>query len=55
MTIQIKHTYILLTSLLTLLIAVPVQAQLDYSYTKENPVIIASDWDFPPYEYSNDQ
>ena len=30
-------------------------AQIDYSYTKENPVIIASDWDFPPYEYSNDQ
>lgn len=55
MTIRIKHTYILLTSLLTLLIAAPAQAQLDYSYTKENPVIIASDWDFPPYEYSNDQ
>ena len=32
-----------------------VLAQIDYSYTKDNPVIIASDWDFPPYEYSNDQ
>ena len=33
----------------------PASAQIDYSYTKDNPVIIASDWDFPPYEYSNDQ
>ena len=30
-------------------------AQPDYSYTEDKPVIIASDWDFPPYEYSNDQ
>ena len=30
-------------------------AQIDYNYTKDNPLIIASDWDFPPYEYSNDQ
>ena len=52
----IRHIYsLLLTSLLTLLMASPVQAQLDVSYTKDNPVIIASDWDFPPYEYSNDQ
>ena len=27
----------------------PASAQIDYSYTKDNPVIIASDWDFPPY------
>ena len=52
----IRHIYpLLLTSLLTLLMASPVQAQLDVSYTKDNPVTIASDWDFPPYEYSNDQ
>ena len=37
------------------LLTLPVQAQLDYNYTNDNPVIIASDWDFPPYEYSNNQ
>ena len=53
---QIRHIpSLLLMSLLTLLMAMPVQAQLDYNYTKDDPVIIASDWDFPPYEYSNDQ
>ena len=56
MTIRIKHIYaLLLTSLLTLLSATPAQAQDNDSYTEENPVIIASDWDFPPYEYSNDK
>ena len=53
---QIRHIYpLLITSLMTLLTAMPVQAQLDDNYTKDNPVIIASDWDFPPYEYSNDR
>ena len=44
----------LLFCLITLL-PLSALAQIDYSYTKDNPVIIASDWDFPPYEYSNDQ
>ena len=52
----IRHRYaLLLTTVLALLIATPSPAQLDYSYTNDNPVIIASDWDFPPYEYSNDR
>lgn len=51
--IRYLHT-LLLTGFLTLLMASPARAQLDESYTKDNPVIIASDWDFPPYEYSND-
>ena len=56
MTIRIRHIYpLLLTSLLTLFMTTPAQAQIDLNYTKDNPVIIASDWDFPPYEYSNDQ
>lgn len=46
---------ILFTLSLFHLVTVPAQAQLNYSYTEDNPVIIASDWDFPPYEYSNDQ
>ena len=30
-------------------------AQINLDYTKDDPLIIASDWDFPPYEYSNDE
>ena len=45
---------ILLFYLMTLL-PLSALAQIDYNYTKDNPLIIASDWDFPPYEYSNDQ
>ena len=37
------------------LFTLPVQAQLDINYTDEAPVIVASDWDFPPYEYSNNE
>ena len=50
-----KYLPILFTLSLFHLFTFPASAQIDYSYTKENPVIIASDWDFPPYEYSNDQ
>ena len=46
---------ILFTLSLSHLFAIPAQAQLEFSYTEDNPVIIASDWDFPPYEYSNDE
>ena len=45
----------LILSGLTLLTSAPARAQLDVKYTDDSPVIIASDWDFPPYEYSNDQ
>ena len=50
-----KYLPILFTLSLFHLFIFPASAQIDYNYTKENPVIIASDWDFPPYEYSNDQ
>ena len=50
-----KYLPILFTLSLFHFFTFPVSAQIDYSYTKDNPVIIASDWDFPPYEYSNDQ
>ena len=46
---------ILLTISLFYLSTFTIQAQLNARYTDENPVIVASDWDFPPYEYSNDQ
>ena len=32
----------------------PVRAQFAREYTKENPLIIVSDWEFPPYEFRND-
>ena len=46
---------ILLALSLFCLSTLTVQAQLNARYTDENPIIVASDWDFPPYEYSNDQ
>ena len=30
-------------------------AQQTRKYTEEQPLVIASDWEFPPYEFSNDQ
>ena len=49
-----KYLPILLTLSLFHLFTFPASAQIDLDYTKDNPLIIASDWDFPPYEYSND-
>ena len=46
---------ILFTLSLLHLFTLPASAQLDVNYTDAHPVVIASDWDFPPYEYSNDQ
>jgi len=50
-----KISHIITLSILCLLPVSSLQAQLNAKYTDENPVIVASDWDFPPYEYSNDQ
>ena len=50
-----KISHIITLSILCLLSASPLQAQLNARYTDENPVIVASDWDFPPYEYSDNQ
>ena len=33
----------------------PVSAQLSREYTEERPLIIVSDWEFPPYEFRNDK
>ena len=30
-------------------------AQLTHEYTEEQPLVIVSDWEFPPYEFSNDK
>ena len=30
-------------------------AQKTQKYTKEHPLVIVSDWEFPPYEFSNDK
>ena len=32
-----------------------VTAQQKYNYTNERPLVIVSDWEFPPYEFSNDK
>ena len=30
-------------------------AQFAHEYTKDKPLVIASDWEFPPYEFTNDK
>lgn len=35
-------------------ILLPVRAQYAREYTQDHPLIIASDWEFPPYEFRND-
>ena len=32
-----------------------VAAQQKHKYTEDQPLVIVSDWEFPPYEFSNDQ
>ena len=51
-----RHSIIsLIASLLCIGSLQPVSAQLSRKYTKERPVIIVSDWEFPPYEFRNDR
>ena len=45
-----KYLPILLTLSLFHLFTFPASAQINLDYTKDDPLIIASDWDFPPYE-----
>ena len=33
----------------------PVTAQQIHEYTEDHPLVIVSDWEFPPYEFSNDK
>ena len=44
----------LLISLLSLTVLQSASAQYAREYTNENPLIIVSDWEFPPYEFRND-
>jgi signal transduction histidine kinase len=44
----------ILTLLLLSSIPTPSRAQYAREYTEEHPLIIASDWEFPPYEFRND-
>jgi len=44
----------IITYLLYAGILLPARAQYAREYTQEHPLIIASDWEFPPYEFRND-
>ena len=46
---------ILLTCLSVLCSLLPADAQWSREYTEEHPLIIVSDWEFPPYEFRNDR
>ena len=46
---------ILLTCLSALCSFLPAKAQRAREYTEEHPLIIVSDWEFPPYEFRNDR
>ena len=51
---RIRYT-LLLPSLLTFLCVTVTRAQVSYNldYNEDHPVLIVCDWDFPPYEFSN--
>ena len=44
----------ILMMLLTWYVTMPAKAEFIREYTKERPLVITSDWEFPPYEYMND-
>ena len=47
-----------LTALFTIhysLFTITASAQQIHEYTEEQPLVIVSDWEFPPYEFSNDK
>ena len=52
---MIKKIYILaIISLLALCHTHSAKAEYLREYTKEKPLVIVADWEFPPYEYRND-
>jgi len=52
---MIKKIYILaIISLLALCHTHSAKAEYQREYTKEKPLVIVADWEFPPYEYRND-
>ena len=55
---QIYRRVMVLTVLFTIhhsLFTAPAAAQQIHEYTEEQPLVIVSDWEFPPYEFSNDK
>ena len=53
--IMTKKIFILaITSLLALCHVQQAAAKYIREYTTEKPLIIVSDWEFPPYEFRND-
>ena len=58
---RLYHTYrrvMVLTVLFTLhysLFTATITAQQIHEYTEDQPLVIVSDWEFPPYEFSNDK
>ena len=45
---------IILTCLTVFCSLLPAEAQWAREYTEEQPLVIVSDWEFPPYEFRND-
>ena len=43
-----------ITCIIGILGILPAKSQLIREYTNERPLIIVSDWEFPPYEFRND-
>ena len=55
---QIYRRVMVLTVLFTIhhsLFTASTTAQQIHEYTEEQPLVIVSDWEFPPYEFSNDK
>ena len=47
------YAHTLIAILLLLSGSLPAQAQLDQVYNSDHPLLIACDWDMPPYEFNN--
>ena len=53
---DMRHYLIIIIGLLTLLAtSLPSRGQQIGEYTEERPLIIVCDWEFPPYEFANNQ
>lgn len=52
---MIRNIYISVITCLLCCCALPVRAQYSREYTQDHPLIIVSDWEFPPYEFRNDK
>ena len=49
----IRNTYALTIVFLLMLFCQPASAQYNQRYSKDTPLLIVCDWDFAPYEYSD--